>query len=115
MPLRSYNKNQTVLWVIFTIVYKFYTDSMGPVRLCGDAPAPLLICYFSIAVIKHHDQCNLQKEKFIWAYSPRGGISIHHHLCRKEWEGVCGLTVLEEHKNPSSPSQQESVGGLVWD
>lgn len=27
--------------------------------------------HFSVAVIKHHDQDNLQKKEFIWAYSSR--------------------------------------------
>ena len=30
------------------------------------------ISYFSTAVIKHHDQGNLEKEEFIWAYSFKG-------------------------------------------
>lgn len=33
--------------------------------------------YFSIAVIKHHDQGRLQKEDFIWSYGSRG-IRIYH-------------------------------------
>jgi hypothetical protein len=30
------------------------------------------ISYFFTAVIKHHDQGNLEKEEFIWAYSFKG-------------------------------------------
>ena len=34
------------------------------------------ISYIYIAVIKYHDQGNLQKELFIWSYSSRG-IRVH--------------------------------------
>lgn len=29
------------------------------------------VYYFSIAVIKHHDQCHLEKERVIWADDSR--------------------------------------------
>lgn len=37
----------------------------------------MCIGYFSLAVIKHHNQVSLQKEEFIWAYGSRE-IGIHH-------------------------------------
>lgn len=40
---------------------------------------------FSVAVIKHDDQDNLQKEGFIWTYG-FGGIRLHLHLCRQAWQ-----------------------------
>ena len=40
------------------------------------------LSYFSIAVIKHHDQGNLQKKGWWGNYSSRG-ISIHGHHCEE--------------------------------
>lgn len=43
-----------------------------------------VITCFSVAVIKHYDQCNLQKKEFILAYSSRE-MSFCHDDDRKSW------------------------------
>lgn len=42
----------------------------------------MCISYLTMPVKRHHDQGNLQKEVFIWAYDSRG-VSVHHHHGRK--------------------------------
>jgi hypothetical protein len=41
------------------------------------------ITYFSVTVIKHHDQSNLSKKEVNWSYTSKE-ISIHHG--RKSWK-----------------------------
>lgn len=44
---------------------------------------PTWLSYFSVSVIKYHDQGNLQKEEFMWVFSSRG---MRVHLGREAWQ-----------------------------
>lgn len=49
---------------------------VSTIPLCVFVSFGLCTCYFSVAVIKHHAESNLYKEKFIWTYGFRQ-IRIH--------------------------------------
>lgn len=47
---------------------------------------PSIVTFFSVAVINHHDQINLEKEEFVLAHGFRGRV----HNAGEVWQQATG-------------------------
>jgi hypothetical protein len=74
----------------------------------------LCITYFSVAVIKHHDQGNLQNEGYVWAYSSRG-IKVHQNHSQKHGSRRDGWTRMLRAHILKQKQKAESKLGTVHD